>query len=359
MKKLFTGFALVAVVGILFSSLPSSASAQSDRSRPDSAAGRIDARLMSVTERLCDQLSMLIQRGLPITLPGVCNPVPPPIDMCPNVPGTQQMTEGQCADIECVEDGGSWNGSSCVMPPPPIDVCPNIPGDQATGPCADIECAVNGGTWDGEDCVMPPPPPIDICLNVPGVQEESPCLDVVCVEVGGMWNGSSCDMPPPPEEGGVFINEIAWMGSMVDGASNTNAEWVELRNTGTEAVDLIGWAIIAMDGAPNIQVVNACTNTIIQPGGFYLFARTSSVYGVSADCTYSSPMSNDGEFLTLFDPEGTAIDAVDGGNGWAIGGTPQKGNNGTKDTAQRSNTGEWFTASPTPRAENAPNASEN
>lgn len=39
--------------------------------------------------------------------------------------------------------------------PPVTDVCPNVPGIQASGPCADQECVNAGGTWDGDSCEFP------------------------------------------------------------------------------------------------------------------------------------------------------------------------------------------------------------
>lgn len=77
---------------------------------------------------------------------------PPVTDVCPNVPGTQ--TSGPCADQVCLDQGGTWDGSSCVLPP--TDVCPNVPGTQESGPCADQVCVNNGGTWNGTSCVLPP-----------------------------------------------------------------------------------------------------------------------------------------------------------------------------------------------------------
>src|SRR3989338_5634334 len=95
--------------------------------------------------------------------------------------------------------------------PPPADVCANVPGDQTAEPCADVVCATDGGTWNGDSCDLPPvpppvegppPPPTDVCANVPGDQTAEPCADVVCATDGGTWNGDSCDLPadPPPEE---------------------------------------------------------------------------------------------------------------------------------------------------------------
>ena len=42
-------------------------------------------------------------------------------------------------------------------PPPPVDVCPNVPGTQTSGPCADDVCEDQGGTWDGDSCNFPEP----------------------------------------------------------------------------------------------------------------------------------------------------------------------------------------------------------
>lgn len=75
----------------------------------------------------------------------------------------------------------------------PPDACPNVPGDQTSGPCADQVCLDQGGTWDGDSCVLPP---TDVCPNVPGTQETGPCADQVCVNNGGTWNGTSCVLPP-------------------------------------------------------------------------------------------------------------------------------------------------------------------
>ncbi|KKU96161.1 MAG: hypothetical protein UY29_C0015G0001, partial [Parcubacteria group bacterium GW2011_GWC2_48_17] len=36
--------------------------------------------------------------------------------------------------------------------PPPADVCANVPGDQTAEPCADVVCATDGGTWNGDSC---------------------------------------------------------------------------------------------------------------------------------------------------------------------------------------------------------------
>ncbi len=52
------------------------------------------------------------------------NIVPATTDICPNVPGTQ--TSSPCADETCVNGGGTWNGSSCILPTPTDTTAPVI-----------------------------------------------------------------------------------------------------------------------------------------------------------------------------------------------------------------------------------------
>lgn len=139
----------------------------------------------------------------------------------------------------------------------------------------------------------------------------------------------------------VVISEVAWMGS----DANANAEWIELQNTGVEAVSLSGWTLTSSTGAPTISLTGT-----VSGAGFYLLERTSdaSVPAVSADQIYSGALSNSGATLTLKDSSGATIDTVIGGTDWKTIG----GDNVAKQTPQR--TGDsWTTADPTPRATNA------
>lgn len=79
------------------------------------------------------------------------DPTPPPVDLCPNIDGTQatipegkEIVGGVCVDIVVV---------------PPTDVCPNIEGDQATMP-------------EGKELVE------GICVDIVETPEEPP----VCSE---------------------------------------------------------------------------------------------------------------------------------------------------------------------------------
>ena len=165
-------------------------------------------------------------------------------------------------------------------------------------------------------------------------------------------------VPEPGQEAEkVVINEIAWMGSLVsnNATTNSNAEWIELRNLTGNDIDLSGWSLIAEDGTPSVSIPTAtCPNVIIPANGLYLLIRTNdSVLDVSADCVYTGAMGNGGEVLDLKNNSAELVDSVNGAPDWEIGGTPTKGDNTTKDTAQRAENDTWFTAIPTPKATNS------
>jgi len=145
---------------------------------------------------------------------------------------------------------------------------------------------------------------------------------------------------PTAASAAVIINEVAWMGS----SSNANAEWIELYNSDTSPVTLVGWKLVSSTGSPSITLTG-----IIEAGGYYLLERTSddSVPAVVADQIYSGALSNGGVTLTLTNAAGEEQDRVVGGTDWkSIG-----GDNESKKTAQRmGNT--WITNIGTPRALN-------
>lgn len=148
----------------------------------------------------------------------------------------------------------------------------------------------------------------------------------------------------------VVVNEIAWMGSLPKGGETAtqaaNNEWLEFFNDGAAAVDLTGWRLDAADGTPAILLSGS-----ISGGGFFLLERTDdeTVPGIVADLIYTGALSNSGETLVLKDAAGNAVHTVDASGGWPAG------DNGTKDTMQRSGA-DWITASPMPRAQNSSSA---
>ena len=145
----------------------------------------------------------------------------------------------------------------------------------------------------------------------------------------------------------VEISEIAWMGT----AASVNDEWIELHNTGSEAVELNGWELSWATTASSPKVVELSGSVVAE--GHYLLERTDdeSVPGVSADLIYVGALGNGGELLVLKNANGEEVDRVDGLDGWKINSEPTKGDNTTKETAQKFDGG-WVTAPGTPRAVN-------
>jgi hypothetical protein len=145
--------------------------------------------------------------------------------------------------------------------------------------------------------------------------------------------------------GAVVINEIAWMGTAVSATD----EWIELYNDGAEEVSLVGWKLIADDGAPSILLSGT-----IPANSYYLLERTDdmSVPDIAADKIYTGDLGNTGEILKLLNESGATVDTVTGGADWQnIGGY-----NETKDTPQRQVDGTWLTGTPTPKALNTTTA---
>jgi hypothetical protein len=138
----------------------------------------------------------------------------------------------------------------------------------------------------------------------------------------------------------IIINEIAWMGTSV----SANDEWIEVYNTGGDAVSLSGWFLKARDGDPTIALSGE-----IPAGGYFLLERTDdeSVPGISAGIIYTGGLGNAGETLELFDAGGLVVDSIVGGTNWSLG-----GDNAAKNTLQRQTDNSWITGIPTPGAQN-------
>lgn len=159
----------------------------------------------------------------------------------------------------------------------------------------------------------------------------------------------------------VIINEIAWMGTDEGGA---NCEWVELRNTEDEIVDLSLWTLtIKNTGATSEKVIafNEAASVKysgIAANGYYLIARDSgSCKDLSpakdADWTgsFGNGIGNTGALVTLQNA-GIKEDEVDATTGWeAAKGGPGGKNTAPKETPQRQGAA-WITAAPTPRGPN-------
>jgi hypothetical protein len=111
----------------------------------------------------------------------------------------------------------------------------------------------------------------------------------------------------------ILINEVAWAGT----AANSADEWIELYNPGSTCVKLNGWILKSDDNTPTIHL-----SGVIQANGYYLLERTddNTVKDIPADQIYSGELSNSGERLLLYNPNGYLVDTANNdGGGWPAG----------------------------------------
>ncbi|MGQ9476932.1 MAG: PKD domain-containing protein [Candidatus Bipolaricaulia bacterium] len=119
-------------------------------------------------------------------------------------------------------------------------------------------------------------------------------------------------------ERAVVINEVAWAGT----AANSNNEWLELYNNTDQEIDLTGWRLKSDDGSPDLVL-----RGIIPARGFFLLERgdDTTISDLPADQIYQGALTNSGESLRLFDPQGRLIDSANGDGGRWPGGTDANG----------------------------------
>jgi hypothetical protein len=143
----------------------------------------------------------------------------------------------------------------------------------------------------------------------------------------------------------VKINEVAWMGT----ASSQYSEWLELYNSGSDAISLAGWKLYT-----GTDVMYTLSKTIAANGYLLVERVTASapdaVPGINDESGSfaAGGLSNAGENLTLKDATGAVMDSLPYASGWPAGDST------TKDTMQW-NGSQWITAPGTP---DAPNATE-
>ncbi|MFA6394286.1 MAG: lamin tail domain-containing protein [Patescibacteria group bacterium] len=161
------------------------------------------------------------------------------------------------------------------------------------------------------------------------------------------YNTGEAGNPPA-----ILINEIAWMGT---GSKTTNEEWIELRNTANEEIDLAGWTLVAEDGVPSINL-----NGKVAAGGFFLMERVVNkkpreiFQEISADFFYEGALEDGGEKLLLKDKNGN-MEEVNASAKWPTGETV------TRKTMERKSDGSWQTSlnpGGTPRADNSAGEAE-
>lgn len=121
-----------------------------------------------------------------------------------------------------------------------------------------------------------------------------------------------------PNIDSIIFNEIAWMGSH----NNSSHEWIELKNTSDQAVNMQGWRIYDNDDKIVIQIKE---KIIISPGKLILLERgEDAVSHISSDIIYSGALSNSNETLYLFDDNCTLKDIVIASPDWPAGDNKEK-----------------------------------
>ncbi len=210
-------------------------------------------------------------------------------------------------------------------------------------------------------------------------------VDPVVAGAGGTAGAASCS-------GRVVINELAWSGTTAD----PQDEWIELRNLGTEPVDLTGWVlrwrsthpstseqqvwkVVELTGTLSGAVVAACDeDALSQQGsidiqgqngavwqveatpdlsraGYYVLERTSNstIRDVPADQLYdpdrmaSLDLSDRGDIVMLLNARGEIVDTANASNlgrdGWAAGSASTKGSMERIDPLKPDTTSNWQT----------------
>ncbi len=141
----------------------------------------------------------------------------------------------------------------------------------------------------------------------------------------------------------VIINEVAWMGT----ATSQYEEWVELRNTGSESVSLVGWKLYKNSGT----VLFSLSKTI-PAGGYFVVCRTTPSVSnpLLGSCDEQGTFGGGGlintsDLVQLKNASGVEVDLVDGTGGWPAGKAE------TRETMQWDGSS-WITATPTPGEQN-------
>ncbi|MDI6821013.1 MAG: lamin tail domain-containing protein [Patescibacteria group bacterium] len=141
----------------------------------------------------------------------------------------------------------------------------------------------------------------------------------------------------------VIINEVAWMGTK----ENFNHEWIELKNTNKDSVNISNWQLL--DKEEQINIIFPAGSEI-GGNGFFVLGRGEDVVADKTDLIYSGSLKNSDEGLRLFDANCNLVDEILANPNWPAG------DNTAKKTMERdSETRNWHTSAViggTPKKEN-------
>lgn len=120
----------------------------------------------------------------------------------------------------------------------------------------------------------------------------------------------------------VVINELMWMGSSLSSAD----EWVELRNTTDQAVDMSGWQLTKKSGGAEVAMLILPSNSTIPAGGFFVVANyaqtsTNSALHILPNFVDTDvALSNSALQVKLYDASHNLVDTADDGVGNPLAG---------------------------------------
>ncbi|MEN9333678.1 MAG: hypothetical protein RLY35_858 [Bacteroidota bacterium] len=110
----------------------------------------------------------------------------------------------------------------------------------------------------------------------------------------------------------LVINEVDY-----DNNGSDNAEWVEIKNNGTTAVDINGYKLELVNGGATPAVVYttltlATTSTLLQPGGYFVVGNNATIANINLLVTPATNLIQNGatDALALKDNSNNLLDAV-------------------------------------------------
>lgn len=129
----------------------------------------------------------------------------------------------------------------------------------------------------------------------------------------------------------VIINEVAWMGNK----KSAYAEWIELKNIFSKAINLASWQLLNKE--EKIQII--FPEIEILANSFLLLKRGNddSLPGIKADLIFKGAIKNKNEALFLFDQNCQLQDEVIAAPEWPAG------DNKEKRTLERGSDFSWHT----------------
>lgn len=115
--------------------------------------------------------------------------------------------------------------------------------------------------------------------------------------------GLANSLPPATS---VVINEVLAENAGVVGVGSGTDDYIELKNTGGSAVDLVGWTVAASGG----NAYTFSTSTVIGAGGFVVLPCSPGTSGARLPAA----LPGSGGFVQLKDSAGAQVDAIQYGN---------------------------------------------